>query len=372
MRPSIKQSDSIARSLMYNEQKVTQKQAECILADNFLKDVDQLTLKDKLLRFERRQQLNQRVTTSQHISLNFDPADNLSNEKMQAIARTYMKELGFERQPYLVYRHYDAGHPHCHIVTTHIRANGDPIPQYKIGEDRSEKARILIEEKFDLVTAEKKRLIQRPSQVPGQIQKIRYGQKPTTPSISETVHYVMEKYNYTNLQEFNAVLRLYNVEADPGKENSKLRQHHGLLYRVLDDQGRYIGRPLKASFFDFKPTLRHLEEKFKLNQTLRQQQRLHQTVEVYVGWELTHKNMTLERLKTKLTQNNIRMELKKNKDGTIQDVVFIDFSNKCSIRAGALKETCQKEAIQKLPLKQEITQELKQVQSHRHRHRLSL
>jgi len=144
MRPRIEPSESIVKSLMYNEQKVTIHQAECIFAGNFLKDIDQLTWDDKVLRFERRQQLNERVTTSQHISLNFDPADKLSNEKMQAIARTYMKELGFERQPYLVYRHYDAGHPHCHIVTTHIQANGDPIPQYKIGENQSEKARILI------------------------------------------------------------------------------------------------------------------------------------------------------------------------------------------------------------------------------------
>jgi len=369
MRPSIKPSSSIVKSLTYNEQKVSLHQAECIFAGNFLKDADQLTWEDKVLRFQRRQELNERVTTSQHISLNFDPADKLSDAQMQAIARTYMKELGFERQPYLVYRHYDAGHPHCHIVTTHIQANGDPIPQYKLGENQSEKARILIEEKFDLVTAEKKRLTQQLSRIPDRIQKIHYGQRPTTRSLSEVVHFIMENYNYTNLKEFNAVLRLYNVEADPGKENSHMRQHHGLLYRVLDDQGRSIGRPLKASFFDFKPTLQHLEEKFKLNQTLRQQQHLHQHVEVCVTWELLSKNMSLPKLNTALIRNNIHMELNKDKAGNITEVTFVDFQHKCAVEADALKESCQKETIQKLSQRQDIQTERL---SHRHRHRLHL
>jgi len=176
----------------------------------------------------------------------------------------------------------------------------------------------------------------------------------------------MENYNYTNLKEFNTVLRLYNVEADPGKENSRMRQHHGLLYRVLDDQGHSIGRPLKASFFDFKPTLQHLEEKFRLNQTLRQQQHLHQRVEVYVDWELSGKKLSLGKLKTTLLRNGIHLELNKDKAGKITDVAYVDFNHRCSIEADALKESCQKESIQKLSLRQEVESEHL---SHRHRHR---
>jgi hypothetical protein len=369
MRPSIKPSESIVRSLLYNEQKVTLHQAECILADNFLKDIDQLTWEDKVLRFERRQELNERVTTSQHISLNFDPADNLSNEKMQAIARTYMKELGFEKQPYLVYRHYDAGHPHCHIVTTHIQANGDPIPQYKIGENQSEKARILIEEKFGLVTAEKKRLTQKQSELPKHVMKVQYGERPTSSAISDTVRYVMEKGNYTDLDEFNAILKLYNVIADPGKEGSSLRQHHGLLYRVLDSEGHYIGRPLKASFFYFKPTLQHLEEKFRLNQSLRQQQQLHQRLETYIRWELMSEKITLKKLEYTLLREGIYIDLKKDRQGHILNAVYIDIRSMCAVKADALHESCHKEAMQKLSQRQDIqTEHL----AHRHRLRHSL
>ena len=229
-------SQSIARSLWYNEQKVTQKQAECILAANFLKDVDRLSYDDKLQRLQRRMELNEDVSTSYHISLNFDPSDKLSNETLQEITRIYMKELGFERQPYLVYKHNDAGHPHLHIVTTHVQRNGDPIVMYKIGENQSEKARLHIEQKFDLVTTEKKRHKQTQTQKIEGVQKVVYGLKSTARAVSDVVQHVTEKFKYTSLEELNAVLRLYNVEAYRGKEDSRLFQRHGLLYRVLDEQ----------------------------------------------------------------------------------------------------------------------------------------
>src|ERR1700754_5079350 len=156
MRPKITSSNSIARSLTYNEQKLTLGKAECLTAANYLKDADQLTYAEKLHRLQHRMELNEAVKTSQHITLNFDPSDQLSNEKMKLIADRYMKEIGFENQPYLVYRHHDAGHPHCHIVTTHVCSNGDPIEMYNIGKDRSEQARLRIEREFQLTTAEMK------------------------------------------------------------------------------------------------------------------------------------------------------------------------------------------------------------------------
>jgi hypothetical protein len=43
------------------------------------------------------------------------------------IADKFMKDVKFGDQPYLVYRHHDSGHPHIHIVSTNIQANGKRI-----------------------------------------------------------------------------------------------------------------------------------------------------------------------------------------------------------------------------------------------------
>jgi hypothetical protein len=123
---------------------------------------------------------------------------------MKKIARLYMKEIGFERQPYLVYRHVDAGHPHCHIVTTHIGRDGSPIEQYNIGRNQSEKARQLIEAEFGLVTAEMKKEISQQKQQINGVPKIIYGQGSTTRSMVRVLEYVTEHFMYTSLEEMNA------------------------------------------------------------------------------------------------------------------------------------------------------------------------
>ncbi len=145
MRPKIISCRHISRSIRYNEQKVEGQTAERIAAANLLKPLDQLTLEDIEHRFLRRMELNDRVRTSLHITLNFDPQDKLTNNLMQHIAHCYMKEIGFDGQPWIAWRHNDAGHPHCHIVTTHVQWNGDPIELYNIGRNQSEKARQKIE-----------------------------------------------------------------------------------------------------------------------------------------------------------------------------------------------------------------------------------
>lgn len=372
MRPKIMTSHSIARSLSYNEDKVRLGKAECLTAANFLKDLPRLTPEDKLHCFRRRMDLNDRVSTSLHITLNFDPTDELSNGQMKQIATLYMKEIGFERQPYLVYRHYDAGHPHCHIVTTHIRRDGSPIELFNIGRNQSEKARQHIEAEFSLVTAEMKQQAWQERQKIDGVQRIIYGEKAITQSISRVLKHVTENYRCTSLTDLNAVLRLYNLEAYRGKEGSQLYQHRGLLYRVLDEHGKYIGVPLKASFFDFKPTLANLEKQFLQNLSLKEQSRQHVATEV--KWQLLQNSQDLKKVEQKLAEAQIRMTLRQDKDGNCKEVSYIDFRSKSIFSGNELGEHCNAKAIQHV-LDRQKAFELehppeKQRQVHKHRHSL--
>ena len=107
---------SIRRALNYNEQKVRKGQAEFLYAANYLKDSEQLNFYDKLQRFTDLISLNERAkTNSLHVSINFDNSDRLSKEKILEIAAEYMERICFGEQPYLVYQHNDAGHPHLHV-----------------------------------------------------------------------------------------------------------------------------------------------------------------------------------------------------------------------------------------------------------------
>ena len=150
----INTSKSISKALNYNEQKVIKGAAECIIAFGFIKDKDELNFYNKLHHFERCISLNDRVSfNTLHVSLNFDPSEEINTEKLAAIANRYMKRIGFGKQPYLFYRHDDAGHPHIHIVSTNLQKDGSIISIHNLGKNQSEKARKEIEIEFALVKA---------------------------------------------------------------------------------------------------------------------------------------------------------------------------------------------------------------------------
>lgn len=73
--------------------------------------------------FEDNRSLNPRVKNPVgHISLNFDAedADRLDDALMVEIAGKYMERMGIVDTPYIIVRHFDKGHPHCHIVFSRI------------------------------------------------------------------------------------------------------------------------------------------------------------------------------------------------------------------------------------------------------------
>src|SRR5690554_5983652 len=88
-----------------------------------------------------------------HTSLNFAQGESVSNEKMLEIAREYMEGMGFDDNPYFIFRHHDSNHPHCHILALRTKFDGSTVSDsnnYK----RSEKIVRQLEKKYGLQRAE--------------------------------------------------------------------------------------------------------------------------------------------------------------------------------------------------------------------------
>ena len=66
-----------------------------------------------------------------HISLDFHPKDKpkMTDELMAEIAQDYMKQMGLTNTPFVVVRHYDKEHPHCHIVFSRVDYDGKILTQ---------------------------------------------------------------------------------------------------------------------------------------------------------------------------------------------------------------------------------------------------
>jgi len=333
----IKTGHSLHRILNYNENKVKEGVAEIISAANYPMDVEQLSFTHKLNRLQNQAALNENVSrNSVHISLNFDPSEHISKDRLQEIADTYMQKIGFAEQPYLVYQHFDAGHPHIHIVSVKVRADGKRIDTQNIGRNQSEKARKEIEQAFGLKKAEDSKLQQQSYMLkPVNVQKVQYGRSDTKRAITNILDAVLNEYKYTSLPELNAILKQYNIMADRGSENSRVFQNHGLVYRILDEQGNKVGVPIKASDFYSKPTLSYLEGRFAPNEAARQphKARVKNAIDLAI---LKQPILKLPDLINTLAKDGINAVLRQNEDGVIYGITYVDHRTKCVFNGSIL------------------------------------
>lgn len=314
---------SIRGALNYNENKVREGKAECIGAVNFVGEAHHMTFHEKLASFQNLIDGNTRAKTNTlHISLNFDVGEKLSQNKLNHIATTYMDKIGFGGQPYLVYQHHDAAHPHLHIVTTNIQDDGRRIGTHNLGRNQSEVARKEIEVQFGLIKAQSKPKEDLDFLQRGMAKAV-YGKSETRKTIDSIVSMVMQNYNCTSLIEFNAVLRQFKVMADRGKEGTTMYQKGGLLYWILDDRGNNIGVPIKASALVSRPTMKELQRTFQANEQFRPiyKDRLTKVIDSFFQATDCH---TRVNFCDYLNFNGINPVFRENNYGRVYGITFID------------------------------------------------
>ncbi|TKC04210.1 relaxase/mobilization nuclease domain-containing protein [Pedobacter frigoris] len=346
---------SLRGALHYNENKVLEGKAELILASGFAGDIERMNFHQKLHRFENLLMMKPSVKTNTlHISLNFDAAEKLTDETLQKIAVTYMDRIGFGDQPFIAYRHNDAGHDHIHLVTTNIRANGDRIDLHNIGANQSEKARKEIEEEFKLVKAQSKQYKPEPGIKAIDVEKVVYGKLPTKRAISNTVNAVIGSYKFTSLAELNAVLKQFNVIADRGIESSQMFQKRGLIYTLLDQKGDKIGVPIKSSSLYTKPTLPWLEKQFPKHEQSRIQfkPQLKQSIHKV----LSAKPVDQAAFSAALKAQGIAAIFRIGVNGQAYGITFVDHKNKTIFNGSDLDKAYSAKTILSGINKQDILQ----------------
>lgn len=317
---------SIKGALNYNEDKVQSGLAICFEANQFPADAADLTFSEKLSRFTKLIDLKPTVRTNTvHIILSFAPGEDLSTDKLKSICSRYMERLGFDQQPYLAYRHLDTHHPHVHIVTTNITAEGKAIDLHNIGRIRSEDARKTVESEFCLARAEGRQLAM--------------GNAHDLKSIVRSAL----QYKFTSLAELNLVLGQFNAIADRGREGTTMYEQRGLVYGLVDAEGKRTGKVIKASRISTKATLPALERAFAENQVARLPFKapLRQAVDKAVT-----ECKTLDQLAKQLDTRGIKVVLRRNPQGAIYGLSFLDLNTRCVFKGSDLGRAYSAKSLQ--------------------------
>lgn len=342
----IHQSTSLRNILNYNEQKVKAGLAICLEAGYYPVGAPDLNFHQKLRRLELLTELNQRTkNNSVHISLNFDPSEKLPDELLKEIAEVYLEKIGFGGQPYLLYRHEDAGHPHLHIVTTNIKADGRAIHLHWLGKKKSEPARREIEIVYGLIKAEESKLQYSYKLKPVNAARVIYGKSETKRAIGNVLQNVLSVYKYASLPELNAVLKQYNIVADRGEEGSRVFRHRGLVYRVLDERGNKVGVPVKASLFFKETTLKAIEARFEKNKVAKDDPKVKVRMKNAVDLYFLGKDKSLDGLVAALKKQGIDTVIRRNEEGVVYGVTYVDHQSKCVFNGSALGKAYSANAI---------------------------
>ena len=315
-------------ALNYNEKKVVKGVAQCIGAGGYLWEAGDMNFHQKLQGLEMRNALNDRASTKTlHVSLNFDPSETLSDEKLLSIASGYLERIGFGGQPYLVYRHDDAGHPHLHIVSTTIREDGRRINTHNLGRNASEKARKELEAMFGLVPAEGQKKALGSSLEQALAIAVTYGKAETKRSIARVVSKVFNHYAFCSLAEYNAALRSFNVLGDGGKEGGRIHRHQGLVYRLLDERGEKVGAPIKASTLPGKPTLYNLQARFAAGEKKKGPHKA--ALKEKIDQSLSAAPTGLEGLMKDLNKKGVFTLPRSNGEGRLYGITYVDHETRC-------------------------------------------
>lgn len=325
MVAKIKTGRSIVGAINYNEHKVRLDKAELIMAQGYLKEPATLTFSDKLHRLTDLAYRNERTQVNTlHVSLNFAVGESLDKVTLQQIADEYMQGLGFGEQPYLVYQHHDAGHPHLHIVTTNIKPSGERISFHLLANKASEQSRKQVEQTFHLTKAEDQVKAQK-LPAPVSLEKVVYGKSETKRAITNMLNEVLRTYTFTSLPELNAVLNRLNIMADRGSKDSRMYLKNGLVYWVTNEKGNKLGVPIKASSIYGKPTLKNLENRFRLNEILRKPMK-NQLISAINNALFTPTSRV--KFARDLNDQDIQVIFRQNEEGRIYGLTFVDHRSK--------------------------------------------
>jgi len=86
-----------------------------------------------------------------HIPLAFSPEDTprMTDQFMMQLAKEYMAEMSIKNTQYIIVRHNNTNHPHCHIVFNRVDNNGKTISD-KNDRYRNEKVCKQLKDKYNL------------------------------------------------------------------------------------------------------------------------------------------------------------------------------------------------------------------------------
>ncbi len=292
MIAKISATENLGGALGYNFKKVEKGEASILLAHGLYQNKEEhYTMAEVFADMQALIPENCRTKkTVFHCSLNPHPDEKLSDERLTQIAKEYMEALGYGR--------------------------GQKIND-KFEKRRSKQITDALERKFGLIPSSKvtdKAMKETP--------KVNIGKGNIKEQVASVVRTVLKHYRFCSLGELNAVLNKYNLATEEVKTEFRGKKYNGLVYVPTDDKGNKASTPIHAS--DIGRGVGYAAVQNKMRKSKEAVKSLIPAVRRKVLEVMRTSPQTEEKLRQRLEEQGLRVIIRKNEDGRIYGITFID------------------------------------------------
>ena len=318
MIAKISSTENLGGALGYNFKKVEKGEASILLAAELYQDREgRYTMEDVLA--DMQAVIPEKCRTKKmvfHCSLNPHPDEKLSDETLTQIAKEYMETLGYGKQPYIVFKHNDIAREHIHIVSLRVDGEGKKIND-RFEKRRSKQITDTLERKFGLITSSK--VTDREIE---EVSKIDTTKGNIKEQVSETLRSVLKHYKFCSFGELNAILTVYNLTVEEIKTEFRGKKYNGLVYVPTNDKGGKISTPIHASNIGRGVGYTAIQNRMqKSKQAIKP---LISIIRYRVLQTMRTSPQTEEELRQRLEEQGLRVVIRKNDNGRIYGITFID------------------------------------------------
>lgn len=298
---------SAVSSLRYNQEKVILGLGS-VLTTNCMSSTEDYAMETALLERENNPDIDVRARKlGFHAAISPGPGEEMSDEKAVELARDYMQDMGYNDQPWVLFKHEDIERVHYHIVGSKVKKDGRLIYDSYTGlntkkflRDNAEKYGFVLG-KDKTRESEKKLYTKRFSYTKGDI-------------VSQMRHFykLSLKYNYRSTEDFLTVMRAFGIRTD-------IRQDGTLGFIGLDKygktQGNYIGNIDKLAYSQISAGRKDQRDPEKVEDCRK-------AVESCLEYAADEKEFISE-----LRKAHIDTFIVRDKRGEVEDIIYVDHLN---------------------------------------------
>lgn len=227
----LKSRGSTSAVVKYNEDKVAAGKAELVLSNEMLSE-SIADIYRTLEEYEENPAIRNNVkNVAFHMTVDPGPEDECSEEDVLRYVQKVMKGLGYENQPYAVYRHEDIERKHYHIASVRVNAEGKAIPDHfekrRVNQMQKEYATEfhfhagLNKEKDENLTVPK---------------KLTYGEYRWPTKAIMIVQETARKEHFTSMEQLQDILKKRNVGIKQTQYDGK--KYERVMVYATDDNGK--------------------------------------------------------------------------------------------------------------------------------------